>query len=310
MDYPGYPHEPGRPLTDAEWNSLTRDFPYMNRSFVQYWGPATPIYNCLAWSLDIQTSWMWPWVGPDTKVTIDEFYTLYKSWGVFERATDPSLATPITFSGILDNDMKHGAIFIPEKYKNNQRTWSSKMGSNILISHPYADLWNGLYGVPQGSAGPARPEALREAALKAARKGANTPQDSGSAEEIIYSISEAETHALRQQVNKLTQEVKDLFERQYAAWKQTWTQPAIQASSNPYDYARSKEFNDLVAMGPDILPLLVEKMSNGREFLALQAVERLLPPSLIFRPALDNPLIFGGEQLRAHMTAKRWLASL
>jgi hypothetical protein len=195
------------------------------------------------------------------------------------------------------------------------RRWisTSKMGANILLLHAIGDIAQGIYGVPLAVAGPARPEALEEVALGSLLQGENTPQGSGSAEKpapIIYSLTEEETHALRQQVRKVRQEVKDLFDQAYAAWTQTWAQPAIQASSNPNDYARSQEFNDLVAMGPDILPLLVEKMSNGREFLVLQAVERLLPSSLIFRPAIDDPHIFGGEQLRADMTAKRWLASL
>jgi hypothetical protein len=296
-----YPHEPSRPLTEAEWNSLRPDFPQMDRKMVRYWGKATLDYNCLAWSLGIQSSWIWHWGPPERKVTLEDFYALYRTYWVTQKWG------PIDLWGKADNDMKHGSIWLELEPPRPEGLYTSKMGGNILLVHYLADIAQGMYGTPKGSAGPERPKALQEVAVE------NIPQDSGSAEKptpIIYSLSEEETPALMQQVKKLNQEVKDLFEQKYAAWKQTWTQPAIQVSSNPNDYARSQEFNDLVAMGRDILPLLVEKMSNGREFLVLQAVEQLLPSSLIFRPAIDDPHIFGGEQLRAHMTAKRWLASL
>jgi hypothetical protein len=307
-----YPHEPSRALTNAEFDSLRPDFPYVDWPDIYYWGAATPIggripaYNCLAWSLGVQSSWIWPWA--DGPVRQDQFYQLYSVYGV------PQKSGPIDLWGKSGNDMKHGSIQL-EVYPSPRIVWyTSKLGQSILVIHrTTGTLSGGIYGESLAQVGPARPEPREEVALGSLLQGENTPQDSGSAEKptpIIYSLSEEETPALMQQVKKLNQEVKDLFEQKYAAWKQTWTQPAIQASSNPNDYARSQEFNDLVAMGSDILPLLVEKMSNGREFLVLQAVEKLLPSNLIFRPAVDDPRILGGEQLRAHMTAKRWLASL
>jgi hypothetical protein len=284
---------------------------------VLYTGKATPIggpppvYNCLAWSLGYPYSWIWPW-SPDKQVTLDDFYALYAQWGATQRGG------PIGLWGKADNDMKHGSIwfqFSPPGVNPPWGFWTSKMGSNILIIHRLSDISNGLYGMPRASVGPARPEAIQEQeeAPGALLQRGNIPQFGSPTEKpmsIIYGLSEEETDTLRQQVKKVKQEVKDLFEQAYAAWTQTWTQPAIQISSNPNDYARSQEFNDLVAMGPDILPLLVEKMGNGREFLVLKAIEQLLPSNLIFRPAIDDPNIFGGEQLRAHMTAKRWLASI
>ena len=125
----------------------------------------------------------------------------------------------------------------------------------------------------------------------------------------MYQLTEAEISTLQDRINRLSQDVREQFTRAYDRWKQTWSQPAILASSDPQVRARSKEFDDLVAMGQVIVPLLIREMSVEHDFFALQAVEQLVPPDIVFRPAIGDPEFLGGEQLRAHMTARRWLAS-
>ena len=90
----------------------------------------------------------------------------------------------------------------------------------------------------------------------------------------MYQLTEAEISTLQDRINRLSQDVREQFTRAYDRWKQTWSQPAILASSDPQVRARSKEFDDLVAMGQVIVPLLIREMSVEHDFFALQAVEQ------------------------------------
>jgi hypothetical protein len=98
-----YPHEESRQLTADEYNSLHPDFPQMNPARVLYIGGATRNYNCLAWSLGVQSSWIWPWPS-GSPVSLDDFRKLYKDYGVNENTG------PIDLWGKTGDDMKHGSI--------------------------------------------------------------------------------------------------------------------------------------------------------------------------------------------------------
>lgn len=49
-----------RPVTDAEWDSLSPDFPNLDRSYTFWQAPETLSYNCIAWSMGIT----WTWIDP------------------------------------------------------------------------------------------------------------------------------------------------------------------------------------------------------------------------------------------------------
>ncbi len=99
--------------------------------------------------------------------------------------------------------------------------------------------------------------------------------------------------------------LREEFGQAYAAWTRTWDDPAVVVSSAPSARTRSPEFRALVAMGPDIVPLLMDKLRDPTQFFALQVVERMVTSSVVFRPQLDDVAVLGGEQLRAHETIKR-----
>ncbi len=61
----------------------------------------------------------------------------------------------------------------------------------------------------------------------------------------------------------------------YAAWKAAWSHPLIVVSSAPAARAQTVEFLELITLGPEILPLLMEKLTDPDEFFALVAVDRL-----------------------------------
>ncbi len=279
MPYP-MPELPPRQLTAQELQHLRQEFPQMTQNNTLRIGPPTNQYNCMAWSVGVTNAWLWPGANK-----FKEFYTQYGAHLVANGG--------IVAFGFALLDMKHGATNL--QIPNYGRHWTSKLGVNPLVLHSLDALSGSgsIYGDPLQYYTPQPPLA-----------------ESWIGEEIImYQLTEAEISTLQDRINRLSQDVREQFTRAYDRWKQTWSQPAILASSDPQVRARSKEFDDLVAMGQVIVPLLIREMSVEHDFFALQAVEKLVPPDIVFRPAIGDPEFLGGEQLRAHMTARRWLAS-
>src|SRR6059036_2192500 len=96
-----------RPLTAKERTMASLMWPNMTVSGVVVTDEATPVYNCLAWTLGITTTWLWPW--PPGDVTKGEFDTLYGSYGFA-----PSATGPIAVFGTSPASMKHGSVSGPD----------------------------------------------------------------------------------------------------------------------------------------------------------------------------------------------------
>ena len=67
------------------------------------------------------------------------------------------------------------------------------------------------------------------------------------------------------------------------------------------------EFLELISLGHDILPLLMEKLTDPDEFFALVAVDRLARPEIQITRELDDDAVLLGEQGRAIETVQRWV---
>jgi hypothetical protein len=65
----------------------------------------------------------------------------------------------------------------------------------------------------------------------------------------------------------------------------------------------SDEFRALASLGPKVLPLIVDKLLQPREFFALQLYD-----TIERRPNLREENRDLGEQKRALATARRWLS--
>ncbi len=103
---------------------------------------------------------------------------------------------------------------------------------------------------------------------------------------------------------------KDLrrrFEKAYAAWKSTWSHPLIVISSAPAARTQLTEFLDLIALGREILPLLMEKLTDPEEFFALVAVDRLTRRELQVSRERGDEAVLLGKQGRAIETVQRWI---
>ncbi len=103
---------------------------------------------------------------------------------------------------------------------------------------------------------------------------------------------------------------KQAFQSVFAAWKKTWFEGGLAIGSDPHTRTVGREFDALVALGPKILPLLVERLTEPDNFLALQLYDTLQPsPKLIVQFEPDDERILSGKQGRAQEVVKQWLAS-
>lgn len=116
---------------------------------------------------------------------------------------------------------------------------------------------------------------------------------------------------LQKAVSAVNKTVANSFESRFSAWKETWDTEHTFHLSNPAFVSSSREYCDLVAMGPEILPLIVLKLTDPENFLALQlyeAVESDPGAHVDINPADDA--IMEGEQGRARQTVERWVSNL
>ena len=123
-------------------------------------------------------------------------------------------------------------------------------------------------------------------------------------------ISAAQKHALGEDLARVPENTRSAFETAFAAWKDTWFNGGLAVNSNPHSRAVGREFYAIIALGPAILPLVVEKLASPDNFLtlelydAIQSNEKLL---VHFEP--DDERILEGEQGRAKRVVQAWFAN-
>jgi hypothetical protein len=88
-------------------------------------------------------------------------------------------------------------------------------------------------------------------------------------------LSLAESAALKREVAAMPPDLTREFERRYAAQRKTWSDPHLSILSDPGVLRFLKEFADLAALSPQILPLVVAKLAQPDEFFALQLYDAL-----------------------------------
>jgi hypothetical protein len=124
----------------------------------------------------------------------------------------------------------------------------------------------------------------------------------------VITLNTDQLNYVRARAAQADKQLRERFDKAYAAWKATWDHPLIVVSSAPAARAQTIEFLELVALGPEILPLLMEKLTDPYEFFALVAVDRLAPPELQVTREVNDEAVLLGEQGRAIETVQRWVA--
>lgn len=115
--------------------------------------------------------------------------------------------------------------------------------------------------------------------------------------------------ALQEQTRAVSPDVRAAFEAAFAAWKSSWDRGALAISSNPRTRAVGLEYDALIALGPAIIPLVVEKLADPENYLALQLYDAIQPDErLVIHFEPDDERILEGEQGRARRVVQAWLA--
>jgi hypothetical protein len=145
---------------------------------------------------------------------------------------------------------------------------------------------------------------LAGAAVPAALpRGAGTLDDVAQAPQTY--LLPAQAAKLHQQIAAIPEDIPGEFARRYAAWRRNWTTVALALHSDAGAYRKSEEFAALVALGRQILPLLIERLARPDDFFALQAYEE---PSWAETIATDGTLRYASEQARAKRGVTDWFA--
>jgi hypothetical protein len=115
---------------------------------------------------------------------------------------------------------------------------------------------------------------------------------------------------LREQRNQVPGDVQAAFEDAFQVWKDTWFRGGLAISSDPHTRTVGKEFDALVALGPAILPLVIEALSDPENFLALQLYDAIQPNGrLLVQFGPEDERIVEGEQGRARRTVQAWFVN-
>lgn len=274
-----------RPMTLAEKQRFRGYFPVLDVDRAIVSGEVSQVYNCIAWTVGITDRWLWP------GTSIASFDTFYRGFG-FVRASDG----PIAAWGHSTSQMTHGSISGP----GHGRRWESKCGGDLRIQHGLNELVSSSYGRVVAFYNKSR---RLKAVFVPIRKKRMTGKPSKS-----Y-LTAAEKKALSEQLKSIPAQRQKAFEAAFRSWKATWFRGGLAISSNPHTRAVGPEYDALIAMGPEILPLLVQKLAAPDNFLALQLYDAIQPDErLIVQAEPADKRILDGEQGRARRVVEAWFA--
>jgi len=124
------------------------------------------------------------------------------------------------------------------------------------------------------------------------------------------SLTAAQKKALRQGRSDVHADLRSQFDAAFESWKGSWFGGGLAISSDPHTRSVGKEFDALIALGPGIVPLLVEKLADPENFLALQLYDAIQPnEQLLVQYGPEDERILEGEQGRARRVVQTWLTN-
>lgn len=273
---------PARNMTDPEKQRFLGYFPTMDvDDQPRVTGEFTRAYNCIAWTVGITNRWINPlqdlhrW---------DLFYAIFH----LERNDDDGTVA-VWKRGA---QFTHGCIATAQHGFN----WESKCGRDLRVLHELDEMTGSSYG----------------AVFTYYRPEAGVVVPSSFAQPSVHAVNLPEQAAA---IRKLTQDipppVRETFESLFATWKESWFQGPTANSSDTRDCAQGYAFGKLMDMGSEIIPLVVEKLADPDNFVALQLYDDLQPDeALRVAHSPGDPVIATGEQGRAQQTISAVLTKL
>ena len=280
-----------RKMTSAEKKRFKKYFPKLDVNKALVSGAATRKYNCIAWTVGVTTRWIWP------GSNLSDFDKFYKSKG-FIRASNG----PVAAWGHKKTDMTHGCI----SGAGHGRRWESKCGSDLRIQHGLDELVGASYG--RVIAFYKKRSLLLADATDIELRLENASNIKGARN---VKLRKEQSDALKSVLKTVDKEQAVEFEELFMAWQETWDAPHTVHLSDPSFVRYNPEFAALIAMGDEILPLVVSKLIDPNNFFALQLYDALQADAAsVVELDVEDDSIFDGEQGRAEQTVERWITNL
>jgi hypothetical protein len=275
-----------RAMTAAEKQRFQGYFPRLDVNRAVVTGEVSGVYNCISWTVGVTNRWLWP------GYTLAEFDTFYHGFGLV-RAGDG----PVAAWGRSTSHMTHGSVSGP----GHGPRWESKCGPDLRIQHGLSELVGSLYGrviafYRRTPALLAANELLVEEVMK--ERTART-----------Y-LTTAQRRALNLELESIPHDRRAAFETAFEAWKSTWFRGGLAIDSNPHSRAVGQEYDALIALGPAILPLVIEGLADPDNFFALQLYDAIqADEKLLVQYEPGDERILEGEQGRARRVVQTWFAN-
>ncbi len=275
-----------RPMTAPEKQRFRGLFPKLNVNQAVVTGEVSAVYNCLAWTVGLTDRWLWP------GSSLVNFVLFYQGFGFIRAGDGPIAAWGHSISG-----MTHGSISGP----GHGPRWESKCGADLRIHHGLHELEGSSYG-----------RVLAFFRKTRFQKAVFPPLLEQSMKEKTAKsyLTRGEKKALREQINLVPADLRAAFETAFREWKGAWFSGGLAISSDPHTRAVGKEFDALIALGSAILPLVIDKLADPENFLALQLYDAMQTNGRLlvqFEP--EDERILEGEQGRARRVLQAWFAN-
>jgi hypothetical protein len=273
-----------RPMTAQEKAQFLGYFPNLDVNAAVVTGEATTAYNCISWTVGVTNAWLWP------GSTIQNFDTFYNQRGLWRVSSGPVAAWGDSFAA-----MTHGCISGP----GHGPRWESKCGSLLRIEHGLNELVSPSYGHVVAYYGRRWWWWWWWLATAVASLFRRTSMPARTSDGARRELDDA--------VRALDPALRERFEQSFGRWRESWHAPEFRILSDPAAVRKSPYFDELLAMGPEILPAVAEKLADPENFFALQLFEALQPGEedvVAIDPRSER--IMEGEQGRAVRTAERY----
>ena len=274
-------------MTEPEKALFQYYFPNLDVEAACISAPYDTTYNCLAWTLGFDNVWLWP------GACIEAFDKLYRRYG-FTRATNG----PIAAWGHSLTDMTHGSI----SGEGHGPRWESKPGDLNRIQH-------GMHGLSGAQYGQILAFYKRNYSITIAQ---DLIEHASKYKPKTVKLKPKRKKILDRVLEGITQEQREDFEKQFKKWKKSWSKGPGAVQSNPGHVRQGEAYFKLGAMDEKVLlPLLIDKLRDPDNFLALQLYDSM-QPNLHLKIQIDpeDDLIFLGEQGRAQKTVETYLKNI
>jgi hypothetical protein len=275
-----------RKLTAAEKVSFHNDFPLLDVDFTIVTDEPSGIYNCISWTVGVTNFWHWP------GSNLTDFDNFYDQFGL-QRKTKGFVAA----WGASDTAMTHGCI----SGSTHGPCWESKCGSWARIQHCLNEL-----------NGPVYQHVVAYYSWKRIIIGIPIPLPKYLLDymKVKRVYTKEEIAIIKELVKAVPAEITAEFEKKFRVWKNSWLSGSLSSASDPYARTKLAEYREIAAMGKEIIPLLVNKLMDESNFLALPAYENLVGKRLSIPIDSKDEKVLEGEQGRAYRTVKLFLSSL